>query len=449
VAVAARRRLPGLKVRPGAVRQARSEAGLSLAKVARGDLSRTAIFLIETGKSNPTLPTLELIAERTGKPVDYFLDDELPAAGLGIDFVEIEQLLASEDFERVKELTEHHLGVRLPRADTARLRFLKGQAHIRQADADGAAPLLASAREYYESVMDKAMAVECLSWEVHVPYLLQDPDALAFAEAALQRCRQLKTVPVMTEVRILSRIAGIHSFKRDFPEAIRIYEDVVDRLGGLKDMNRMAKIYADLGIAYRETGQPELAARYSQKSIALNEMLRDQFSTANAENNLALALMNMSNYKSAEEHLDRSIEIFDGIGRTRGRSQVLLSYAELYFSSGRLEAAERSGTEAQELAATMKERPTEANAHIWLGRVAAARGDSRTTDKEFETAISMLETMSNFAERLIQAHATYAEILERRGDHQAANLHLREVVALSRPDLLLESAREELRQQLG
>src|SRR4030088_2155706 len=280
VAVAARRRLPGLKVRPGAVRQARSEAGLSLAGVARGDLSRTAIFLIETGKSNPTLPTLELIAERTGKPVDYFLDDEVPAAGAGIDFLQIEQLLASEDFERVKELTAHHLAVRLSRAETARLRFLKGQAHIRQADAEGAGPLLAGARDYYESVTDKAMAVECLSWEGHVPFLLEDPNALAFAEGALQRCRQLKPVPLMTEVRILSRIGGIHAFNKSWPEAVRMFEDVVERLGPLRDMNRMAKVYAELGMAYREMGQPQLSARYSQKSIALNEMLRDQYSTA-------------------------------------------------------------------------------------------------------------------------------------------------------------------------
>jgi tetratricopeptide (TPR) repeat protein/DNA-binding XRE family transcriptional regulator len=435
-------------VRPGAVRQARSEAGLSLAGVARADLSRTAIFLIETGKSNPTLPTLELIAERTGKPIDYFLDDELPAAGPGIDFIEIEQLLASEDFERVKELTAHHLGVRLARADTAKLRFLKGQAHIRQGDAEAAAPLLAGAREYYESVVDKAMAVECLSWEVHVPYLLEDPDALAFAEAALQRCRQLKPIPLMTEVRILSRIAGIHSFNRDWAQAVPMYEDVVERLGPLRDLNRMAKVYAELGMAYREMGQPELSARYSQKSIALNEMLRDQYSTAAAENNLALALMNMSNYTSAEEHLDRSIEIFDGLGRDRGRSHVLLSYAELYFASGRLDAAERSGAEAQELAASLNERPAEASAHLWLGKVAAARGDVETTDREFATAIAMLEKM-NLAERLMQTHATYAEILEQRGDHQAANQHLREVVALSRPDLLSESAREERRQQLA
>ena len=443
-----RRRLPGLRVRPGAVRQARTDAGLSLAGVAGTDLSRTAIFLIETGKSNPTLPTLELISERTGKPLEYFLDDELPTAAAGIDFIEIEQLLASEDFVRVRELTAYHLDGRLCRADVARLRFLKGQAHIRQADAEGAAPLLAGAREYYEAATDRAMAVECLSWEVHIPFLLEDPNALSFAESALLRCRQLSPVPLMTEVRILSRIAGIHAFNRDWAEAVRLFQDVVERLGPLRDMNRMAKVYADLGMAYRELGQPELSARYSTKSIALNEMLRDQYTTGMAENNLGLALINMRNYAAAEEHLDRSLEIFDTLGRDRGRSLLLLSYAELHLMRGRLEAAERSGTEALELSNRLHENATEAEAHEWLGRVAAARGNREATDREFTTAIAQLKNLK-LVERLIRVHAAYAEILEERGDHQAANQHLREVVSLNRPDLISQSALEERRQELA
>jgi tetratricopeptide (TPR) repeat protein len=435
-------------VRPGAVRQARTDAGLSLAGVAGTDLSRTAIFLIETGKGNPTLPTLELISERTGKPLEYFLDDELPTAAAGIDFIEIEQLLASEDFERVKELTAYHLDGRLCRADVARLRFLKGQAHIRQADAEGAAPLLAGAREYYEAATDRAMAVECLSWEVHIPFLLEDPNALSFAESALLRCRQLSPVPLMTEVRILSRIAGIHAFNRDWAEAVRLFQDVVERLGPLRDMNRMAKVYADLGMAYRELGQPELSARYSTKSIALNEMLRDQYTTGMAENNLGLALMKMQNYAGAEEHLDRSLEIFDNLGRDRGRSVVLLSYAELHLMRGRLDAAEQSGTEALELSGRLHENATEAEAHEWLGRVAAARGDRDATDREFAMSIGKLEKLK-LVERLIRVHATYAEILEERGDLQAANHHLRQVLALNRPDLISQSALEERRQELA
>ena len=430
------------------MRQARSEAGLSLAGVAGRDVSRTAIFLIETGKSHPTLPTLELIAERTGKPLDFFLDDEPPARGAGIDFLEIEHLLASEAFERVKELTAFHLEGRLSRADIANLRFLKGQAHIRQADAEGAAPLLAAAREHYEAAADKTMAVECLSWEVHIPFLLEDPNALSFAETALLRCRQLQPVPLMSEVRILSRIAGIHAFNRNWAEAVRLYEDVVERLGPLRDMSRMAKVYGELGMAYRELSQPELSARYSRKSIALHEMLRDQYSTGAAENNLALALMKMQNYTAAEEHLDRSLEIFDSLGRDRGRSLLLLSYAELHLMRGRLDAAERSGTEALELSGRLQEKATEAEAHEWLGRVAAARGDQEGTDREFAMAIAQLGSL-NLNERLIRAHANYAEILEERGDLQAANHHLRQVVALNRPDLISQSALEERRQELA
>jgi len=51
----------------------RLQAGLSLAQVAGGDVSRTFLFLVEQGRSRPSKPVLALIARRTGKPVDYFL----------------------------------------------------------------------------------------------------------------------------------------------------------------------------------------------------------------------------------------------------------------------------------------------------------------------------------------------------------------------------------------
>jgi hypothetical protein len=80
--------------------------------------------------------------------------------------------------------------------------------------------------------------------------------------------------------------------------------------------------------------------------------------------------------------------------------------------------------------------------------VAAARGDQETTDREFAMAIAELTEMK-LVERLVRAHATYAEILEERGDLQAANQHLREVLALNRPDLLYQGVQEERRQELA
>ena len=68
-------RRQGIPIRPGSVRRARLEAGLTLAQVGGTDVSRVAIHLIETGHTQPSLSTLELIAQRTKKPIRYFTVD--------------------------------------------------------------------------------------------------------------------------------------------------------------------------------------------------------------------------------------------------------------------------------------------------------------------------------------------------------------------------------------
>src|SRR5213083_190741 len=85
-----RGRRRGVEIRPGSVKQARQEAGLSLGQVARGDISRTAIYFVETGKAKPSRETLELIAERTGRPVDFFLEVD-PEARAVVRITEVER----------------------------------------------------------------------------------------------------------------------------------------------------------------------------------------------------------------------------------------------------------------------------------------------------------------------------------------------------------------------
>src|SRR5205823_12722918 len=62
----------GVNVDPARIRQARLDRGLSLAQLARNDLSRAFIHQLEHGQSKPSRDTLQLIARRTGKPIGYF-----------------------------------------------------------------------------------------------------------------------------------------------------------------------------------------------------------------------------------------------------------------------------------------------------------------------------------------------------------------------------------------
>jgi len=78
---ARRRGLRGIEVVPGRVKLGRLEAGLSLGQVADGQVSRAAISLIEHGKTRPSLKTLELIAARTNRPLEWFTDTQ-PERGI-------------------------------------------------------------------------------------------------------------------------------------------------------------------------------------------------------------------------------------------------------------------------------------------------------------------------------------------------------------------------------
>src|SRR5207253_3392262 len=92
-----RGRRRGVEIRPGAVKQARQEAGLSLGQVARDDISRTAIYFVETGKAKPSMETLVLIAERTGRPVDFFLEVDAERQRNTIRITEVERRLVTGD----------------------------------------------------------------------------------------------------------------------------------------------------------------------------------------------------------------------------------------------------------------------------------------------------------------------------------------------------------------
>jgi transcriptional regulator with XRE-family HTH domain len=104
-----RGRRKGVTVRAGSVADARKEAGLTLAEVARGKLSRTAIHLIEKGRARPSIETLEHIAEKTHKPLSFFVQAT----------VSLSPLMAREQLQTAKRYLEEALArddvTRVPR----------------------------------------------------------------------------------------------------------------------------------------------------------------------------------------------------------------------------------------------------------------------------------------------------------------------------------------------
>jgi tetratricopeptide (TPR) repeat protein/DNA-binding XRE family transcriptional regulator len=435
-----RGRRVGVEIKAGTVKQARLEAGLSLGQVAGTEISRTAIYFVETGKAKPSIETLKLIAARTGRPLDYFLSNPStmePRATAGT--AEVERLITTGDPAGAIGAGQRLLAGESDADIAARIKFLMATAHLRLAQPVQARRLASGARSHFEQSGDLLMVAECLGSEASAAYLMQDPGALALAEGALATCRSLKPVPVLTESRLLGVLASVHATNENWEAAIKTYEQAIAAGDVVQDLRRLSLTYSGLSLAYQETGQLNQAAQYAQRAMAIHETLKDRLSLARSENNLGLLLLMGGQIGEARSHLERSLRIFEETGVETDKAAVLLSLCELAFVESDADQAARLAREALDLATRVAQGATAASAHIWLGRIAAAGGDQIAADVEFVRAFDVLGTVSGSASRLSRAHSRYAEILEARGDLAGSVEHLKLALATRPVQSAIES----------
>jgi tetratricopeptide (TPR) repeat protein len=430
-----------LVVRPGSIRKARAEAGLSLAQVASGEVSRTAVFLAETGKTRPTLPTIQLIASRTGKPIEYFLEPDGFGGGVPRpDLERLRELAAAENFDELLSKAEAAKLEAVEPVDRAWASFYAAQARIRRrAQARPALAELEDARAVFEAAGDRWMVVECMDWQAAALYLIDDRTAVEVAESALDACRRLKPANRALEARILGRLGSIHNGRRQWAKAVECYTEAVEVAGQLRDLSRVGKMYTDLGIAYEHLGDFTRSRAFSQKAITIHELLNDRLSVARAENNLGLVLMRQGDLQQAREHLNRSLTICDETGVDAVKSHVLLSLAELEINGHDPHGARKHLETARDLAEKSNEITSLGTAFELLGKLSDSANDSLAADHHFEAAIETFQR-AGLSERLIGSHAAYARALEARGDIEAALDQLKRAVAVTRPDLASPAA---------
>lgn len=406
--------------------------------MAHGEVSRAAIHLIETGKARPSMKTLEHIAQRTGKPIAFFLADggRSPGRPRGgpteQEHDRLEQLAVAGDWKALRDAASQLLPSVRGAGEEALVRYYLGRAQGELKEAEAALDTLRRARTLFQESGDGWMVVECMDWEAGALYMLERGGALELAEAALRECRNLSPLPLSTEVRILGHIGAIHLTHHRWNKAVAFYEEAVRAAGGLRDLSRLTRMYNDLSIAYQELGNLARAASYSHKALALSGMHQDRRWTATAQNNLALVLMKQGELEAAERYIRASLAAFEELQLEREKSHVLLSLGELYLHRGGFEQAEGFIGQALDLAQRIGEPMTAALALQFLGRLAARGGDQARTDQAFSRAIAML-TPQGVTERLVECHAQYAEILTERGDKDLAIEHWRHAVAISRP----------------
>jgi tetratricopeptide (TPR) repeat protein len=441
-----RGRRKGVPIRAGSVHQARKEANLSLGQVAGGVVSRTAIHLIEKGRTQPSMETLQLIAHQTRKPIEFFLLNPEVSPELTErrgHLRELERLTAIRDFRKVIQIAPALLAKKWGDEDAALVHFYVGQAHCRLVEPREALQHLPVARDTFERMGDEWMAVEALDWESSALGLVEDPRAIPLALQALERCRRLDPTPPQTEARILGHIANMYVVSNAWAQAIGAYEAAVTASKGVKDLLQLAKVHHGLGMAYQQMQHPAKARQHLDRALALYSIESDLSAVYRVENDLGCLLLRQGHLDSAEQHfrtaLTGSTEL--QIDR-RGRGYILAGLGEVNLRKGRLEEARRYISEAQEAGNATGEQVVLVDAHILRGELEERLSHPHEADEHFDTAIRILEGLQ-MPHRLRDCHMKYAESLYARGNVEAAALHWKSAAEIGKlASLGLEPNRE-------
>ena len=420
-----RGRRQGVEIRSGSVEQARREAHLTLAQVAAGKLTRTAIHLIEKGRTRPSMETLQLIARQTRKPMDFFLTPESSSllSERHAQLRELERLIGVRQLEAVIQTGTSLLEQKWSAEDTAVIHFSVGQAYCRLVRPAEALEHLVVAREQFERSGDEWMAIEAMDWQSSALGLLDDPEALPLANQALERCRQLEPKASQIEARILGHIAGMYVVIHSWVPAIRYYEAAAAAASGVKDLLQLAKMHHGLGRAYQFIQQPGTARQHYDKALTLYSIESDVSAVYRVENDLGDLFLQQGQLDAAEQHLLKALAGSNELKMDRrGHGFILTTLGDVHLRRGELADAEAYLAQALELAQEIPERIVVASARVLLGKLSERQGNEALADTQFETAIRILAEIG-MPDRLRDAHMEYAEVLDARDDSASGARH--------------------------
>jgi tetratricopeptide (TPR) repeat protein len=434
-----RPRSPGVDIRDGSVREARQNAGLSLAKLAGQELSRGAIYLIESGRSRPSIATLKLIAARTRKPISFFLPSETTFepqlfGAPGLEVIEAERLCLAGRFDQAVTSCEALLTDVIDPHTEARLRLCLGRATLGLGRAEEARPHLEQARDQLAGLEDPWLQAECQTALAAAACSAHESDSLALAQEAIEACQAVDPVPRLTLARAHTTAGDYHAAERRWPEAAQHYELAMEQVAGQRTLAVLSDFYEALGRAHVLRRNALQAAEWRLRAAALLAAREDLSLQATLHLKLSEAQLGSGQSSEARLHLREALTESDRLDLESVKARVLLAQAQLALAEDQIEEAERLARASTELAEQVGERRCLALGHCTLGRLAAAQGDLPGRDREFLTAFTLLSEAED-RKQLIDAHVAYAELLEVSRQIEQALKEWKQAVKLSRPHL--------------
>lgn len=429
--------MPGLTLGQR-LRQARQERGLTQEALAKPDLTKGFISLLEHDRAKPSVQTLERLAQRLGKPISYFLgDSEAPVAQRILD------VLGSRGrAELARRRYEAALGVFTEMRQVAMVqRNSRMETHAILGVGEALVGLrrLKDARTHLQDALDRGRAdgdtlVECRA--LHGLATVEHRHgrftrAVALYRAALNVAGTLGGTEGLLHGEIWLYLGTVLGRMGRMEEALEAYTQARQIFEEVSHPERVGEALLGLGNILSSSGEHDAALLQYERARVLFEQYEDLQMTAYVRNNLGMLLMQLGRAQDALEHFSVSLAIKQRLRDAVGESRTLTELARCYFICGERNVAKEFAEQAVARSREAGAPDEEARAQIVLGSIAAESGDFKTAQRLFHLAAQQCER-SSMALELVTIFRELARLASLQGHYKEATAYHEKVFAALR-----------------
>ncbi len=408
---------PGLGER---VRAARRERAMSQAQLAGDELTKGFISQVESGLVRPSVRSLQIIATRLGKSLDYFLGDVPLATEKRLAFHRLAGEAAAErrNWAVVRSEVEAALECAPEKRGRASLLRLLAQAELADGHHEVVFDRLAEGLSLIDVGHDAAEVA-------HLLYLRgvaygQLNQVLAASEA-LEQARDTMERHEVNDPRLRARIlvALGTAYRRlnRTAKAMQTYASALDLASASQELRVAAQGYMGVAVSLYDAGELDAAINNYRRALELFTRIEDRTFELSVMQSLASVSLEHGEVDAAREVAERCL----ALARTAGDARTA-AIAEVILARVSLEAGDAEGALAT---AKRSEKALEgddrqrADALRVIGAAHDTLGAHAASDRAYRKAIELLAEASNAPDRAAVA-AEYAKRLRARGDVESA-----------------------------
>jgi tetratricopeptide (TPR) repeat protein len=399
------------------VRAARREAGISQAQLAGDVLTKGFISQIESGVVRPSIRSLQHIASRLGRSLDYFIGDEPLAATKRVTFHRLAAEAAAErqEWPAAEDQAIAGLAVATDVAERAAFLRLLANAALNQGRREDAFDRVTEGLGLLD-VAKNPLDVARLIYVRGLAY--SDAGQLVASTEAFETVRDIVERYEILDPRLRARTAVAlgTAYRRlgRTTKAIASYESALATASRADELKLAAQGFMGIAVSHFDAGDLDAAIASYERALQLFERVADTSFELHVRQSLASIHFQQGHTEQARELADRTIVRAGEVGDEHWGAVAQVVCARVLLSEGQFEEAKRVARQAERVLSAAGDQIQRAHALRVVGAASEVGGETADADRAFTQAIDLLSSIDDRAD-LSLAAAEYAKILRARG----------------------------------